>query len=225
MMIPVQTDHALAYWTVPLVLGWLQFIPMAIQGISALAGALGKGAKGSQDARMQQDQANAGIYGHATQGAAAQGQYDLSRHALEQKQQATRMNDAMRASGLQNVADFSMGGPGAFKAAGGLRPSTLQGDPKMMEALQAYQAQQLQKLSQGEGYANIKWPEVPQASKAGLLEKIMGGAGLAGSLLGGLGNAGLLGGTNPMSAAPSLTKGWSGLEGIVNPASSKYDIF
>lgn len=207
-MIAVQTDSSVVHYAVPLIFGfWTAAIPLIASGINALGGIFSKGAKGSQDARLSQDMANANIFGHATQGAAAQGMYDLKRNELEQAMQAKRMNDAVRAGLFSNLQDFSMGGPGAWKATGGLRPSVIQADPASMEAARMYQAKQLERLSKGEQFKDIKWPEVPQASKAGWLEKVMGGLGLGGSILGGLGEAGMLpkflGGTDPMkSAAP-----------------------
>lgn len=216
MIIDATHTSSLAYLTVPLVLGfWGALIP----AISGLAGLFSKGSKGSQDARLQQDAVNANIYRDQVAGQLGLGQLDLAQQQFGLQAPGKRMADVARSGLLQNVGDFSMGGPGSWKATGGLRPSVMQGDPATMEAARLLQAAQLKKLASGEQFKAIEFPEMPQQSKAGWLEKIMGGIGLGGSILGGLGEAGVLGGR----PSPLIGRGFDQL--MQTPTVKPYDPF
>ena len=176
--------------------------PAVQQGAGVLGGILGGGAKGSQDARLAQDLANARIYDSAMQGALGQGNLDLNQRKFSLEAGGKRAADVGRASLMQNVGDFSMGGPGNWKATGGIRPSSF--GPEAKEAARLLMARQLAGLQGPEQFAAIKYPEVPQASKAGIMEKLMGGLGLGGTILGGIG--GLMG-KGPNSTVPGVAPG------------------
>lgn len=192
---------------VPVVLGW---IPLAIGAISAISSMLSKGAKGSADARQQEALTNSRIYDSQVNGEA-----ERQKFALQAPGQ--RVNEIARGSLIGNMGDFKMAGPAgagvtgpdranAFQTTGGLRPSALN-DPRLLEARDLMIAQHLAGLKKGDLYA---LPQAPKQTKAGWLEKIMGGVGMAGSILGGLQGAGVLGnggGGVPMPNLPEVKEG------------------
>jgi len=219
MYVPLAHDASWMTALMPPVLGWIGALLGGLgmlgglfkkkgvqQGAGVLGGILGGASKGSQDARLYEDMANARIYDTAMQGALGRGQLDLAQQKFGLEAPGQRVSAVTRGDLLRNVQDFSMGGPGSgsgaermggWSNAGGLRPSAIGADSK--EAARLMIAQHLAKLQQPEQFADIQFPETPQLSKAGWLEKIMGGAGLGGSILGGIGQ---LGGKAPTPTMP-----------------------
>jgi hypothetical protein len=158
----------------------------------------GGAAAGSQAGRLAQDQANARIYDSQVQGALGLGQLDMARQKFAAQLPGMQTANIARASLLQNIGDLSLGGPGNWKVSGGIRPSALGQDAKLAAAIMAQK--QMQALQQGPQFEKIQMPTAPQQSKAGWLEKILGGIGtfapMAGSILGGLNLGGGGGGTS-----------------------------
>lgn len=153
-------------------------------------------ASGSQNARLAQDQANARIYDSQVQGALGLGNLDMQRQKFAAALPGMQTANIARASLLQNVGDLSLGGPGRWGVTGGIRPSALGQDAKLAAAIMAQK--QMEALQKGPQFEKVQMPTMPQQSKPGLMEKILGGvgmvAGMAAPILGAGAQAGWFGG-------------------------------
>lgn len=155
----------------------------ALPAIASVAGGLfSGGAKGAQAGRTDQDLANAQIYRAAIEGELGRGALDLQQRRFALSAPGQQAGDVVRADLLRNVRDVSLGRPGAWGATGGARPSAL--GPASQLAAHLLAARQLAGLSQPQQFAQLRLPAPPQPTKAGFMEKLMGGLGMAGNLYG-----------------------------------------
>jgi len=149
-----------------------------------------------------QDAANARIYDSQVQGALGLGNLDMQRQRFAAELPGRQVGDITKASLLQNVGDVSFGGPGKWGVTGGIRPSAIGGDAR--QAAQIMAAKQLEALQRGPQFEKIQMPTAPQQSKAGFMEKLLGGIGLGANLFGSVAPM-LAGMGGPSDPGPSPT--------------------